>query len=131
MRIACPACTTEYEVPDRLLGGPARSLRCSRCAAEFPLPQVEAAPVAEPVPPPPAPEPAPLPVEPHPPFAAPPVPERAPTAAEGEPDRALVRAWTASLAIVAGGAVALVVFREAIMAAWPPATRFFAMLGLA
>ncbi|WP_369407992.1 zinc-ribbon domain-containing protein, partial [Roseomonas rosulenta] len=54
MRIACPSCGAEYEVPDRLLAGAARSLRCSRCGADFALP--EGAPAAAP-PPSPAPEP--------------------------------------------------------------------------
>lgn len=129
MRIACPSCTAEYEVPDRLLAGPARALRCSRCAAEFPLPQEAAAPAVDPAPPP-APEPPPEPrvAEPR---RAPMVREPAPQPAASDPDRMLVLAWVASLVIVVGGAVALVVFREAVMAAWPPATRLFAALGLA
>ena len=58
--------------------------------------------------------------------------ERAPVAAEVPPDdAALRRAWVASLVVVVGGAVALVALRGAIMAAWPPATRFFAAIGLA
>lgn len=124
MRIACPSCAAEYNVPDRLLAGPARTLRCSRCSAEFPLPQVEPpAPPAAPEPPPPAAEPE---------TPPPPVRERAPVAAEVPPeDVALRRAWAASLVVVIGGAVALVAFRGAIMAAWPPATRFFAAIGLA
>lgn len=131
MRIACPSCATEYEVPDRLLDGPARSLRCSRCAAEFALPRPEAAPVAETAPPPPPPPgslPGPRAAESPPP---PVVPERAPPAAMPGPDWTLMLAWVASLLIVVGGAVALVVFRGAVMAAWPPATRLFAALGLA
>lgn len=128
MRIACPACTAEYEVPDHLLAGSARSLRCSRCAAVFPLPRVEPEPKpkAEPEPPAvaaPPPEPLPLPAD--------SVPDRVPLAAEPGPGKALLLAWTASLAVVLGAGVALVVFRGPIMAAWPPATRFFQALGLA
>jgi len=47
MRLSCPACQTEYEVPDAALAGRARTLRCANCghqwlsapaAAEVPLP---------------------------------------------------------------------------------------------
>lgn len=140
MRIACPSCSAEYEVPDRLLAGPARMLRCSRCAAEFQLPRAEAPAAAAPEPPPadpPKPEPPPRIAE-----AvsasrmaeaapAPPVPAWAPTPAEPETDGALARAWVASLIVVVGAAVALVVFRDAVMVAWPPATRLFVAIGLA
>ncbi len=80
MRIACPACAAAYEVPDRLLAGPARTLRCSRCGADFALPRATA---PEPVAPPPAevtaPEPPPPPVvaAPEPPLPSP-EPEPAP-----------------------------------------------------
>ena len=133
MRIACPSCAAEYNVPDRLLAGAPRMLRCSRCGTDFPLPVIEAAP---PPPPPPEPEPAPparepeaLP-EPEPPPLA--VPERTPVAAEdGAASPALLRAWAASLLAVVGGVVALVLFRGGLMEAWPPSVRLFSALGLA
>jgi predicted Zn finger-like uncharacterized protein len=126
MRIACPSCGAEYDVPDRLLAGPARTLRCSRCATDFALPQ--AAPVPVPVAEPPrvpAPEPAAAPRVP-----APPSRERAPVASAPPDQAALVRTWVASLVVVIGGVLGLVVFRSEVMAAWPPATRMFAALGL-
>jgi hypothetical protein len=52
--------------------------------------------------------------------------------ASAPPDQAaLLRAWVASLVVVLGGALAVLVFRSQVMAAWPPATRLFAALGLA
>ncbi len=123
MRIECPSCGAEYNVPDRLLAGPARTLRCSRCQAEFPLPRIE----AEPPPPPSAPEP-----EPEPPPPA--VPEPPPAAAEPEPatpdDRRLKLAWAASVLAVVTALAVFVLARDSVMAAWPASTRLFATLGL-
>jgi predicted Zn finger-like uncharacterized protein len=135
MRIACPSCGAEYDVPDRLLAGPARRLRCSRCATDFALP---VAPVAPPSPAPaPAPPPVPeVPAEPPAPAAepvappAPAVPQRAPVA-QAPQDRRLVGAWAASALVLLGGAAAMLAFRTELMAAWPPVTRVFMVLGLA
>ena len=129
MRIACPSCGTEYEVPTRLLAGGVGSLRCSRCATDFPLPQAmpAAAEATAAAPPtalvaPPKPESALPPPVPH---------ERAPVASALADQAALVRAWAASLAVVVVGVLALLVFRTQLMASWPPVTRLFAVLGLA
>jgi predicted Zn finger-like uncharacterized protein len=35
MRISCPNCSTEYEVPDAALAGRSRKLRCERCGTEW------------------------------------------------------------------------------------------------
>ena len=35
MRIVCPACEAEYEVPDTLLANGPRKVRCARCAREW------------------------------------------------------------------------------------------------
>jgi predicted Zn finger-like uncharacterized protein len=134
MRIACPSCGAEYEVPDRLLAGASRTLRCSRCAADFALPR--AAPEAAAPPPvlaeaPPPPPPVVAPPAPKVPPAAPPVPGRMPLARPPDGDAALRRAWGASVAVVLGGLVALVLFRAQVMSAWPPTTRLFMALGLA
>ncbi len=136
MRIACPSCGAEYDVPDRLLSGPARTLRCSRCATDFALPSLAATP-PPPAPPEPVAVPAPAPVAAPPPAAAEPeappapaVPERTPVARDPQ-DRALLGAWAASVLVVLGGIAALLVFRAQLMAAWPPVTRFFSVLGLA
>jgi predicted Zn finger-like uncharacterized protein len=127
MRIACPSCGAEYDVPDRLLAGAARTLRCSRCGADFALPQVAAA-APVPVPEPAtvrAPEPALAPSMP-----APPSRERAPVASAPPNQAALLRAWVASLVVVIGALVGMLVFRSEVTAAWPPATRMFAAFGL-
>ncbi len=78
MRIVCPSCQAAYEVPDKLLAGSPRKVRCARCGGDW---------VPEPVP---APTPATLPATPpgadDPPgdfFASPP-PE--PNPASPEPD---------------------------------------------
>jgi predicted Zn finger-like uncharacterized protein len=131
MRIACPSCGAEYDVPDRLLSGAARTLRCSRCATDFALPRASDTP-PPPAPPAPPPEPVPPPApppEPEPP-PAPVVPERAPVARDPG-DRALLGAWAASVLALLGGVAAMVVFRTQLMAAWPPVTRVFSALGLA
>jgi predicted Zn finger-like uncharacterized protein len=87
MRVACPSCTAEYEVPDAMLAAGPRRLRCARCGHQFQaaLPLPAAAPATEPVPvppilptpvPPPAPPPPDLPAAPPagPPVEAPPPP---------------------------------------------------------
>ena len=42
----------------------------------------------------------------------------------------LAAAWLGSLALLGAGGAALVVFQAEIAAAWPPAARFYAALGL-
>ncbi len=66
MRLGCPNCGAEYEVPDALLASGPRLLRCARCGHQFqaarPVPQqgTETAPVVSaPASAPPAPAPAP------------------------------------------------------------------------
>jgi predicted Zn finger-like uncharacterized protein len=49
MRIACPSCHAEYEVPDAMLAGGARQLRCARCGHGF-LGALPAAPAGAPQP---------------------------------------------------------------------------------
>uniref|UniRef100_UPI001E5B3924 hypothetical protein n=1 Tax=Roseomonas rosulenta TaxID=2748667 RepID=UPI001E5B3924 len=94
------------------------------------------APAAAP-PPSPAPEPpaerAPSPLPVAVPAPAPATRWREPASVESAPSShtVLLRAWVASVVVVAGGMVALVVFRAQVMSAWPPATRLFAALGLA
>jgi predicted Zn finger-like uncharacterized protein len=52
MRLVCPECTAAYDVPDSMLGGAARRVRCARCSHEWifdPAAQA-AAPPSEPPP---------------------------------------------------------------------------------
>ncbi|NMJ40930.1 hypothetical protein GWK16_06745 [Roseomonas sp. JC162] len=127
MRIACPSCAATYEVPEHLLAGGPRKLRCSRCRTEFGLPDRGA-----PEPPAPVAERA-QPVPPATPPAAPAVPEPIPVSGDdaADPPEGLVRAWILSVAAVVVAGLALVAFRADVVAAWPPAARLFTALGLA
>jgi predicted Zn finger-like uncharacterized protein len=133
MRIACPACAAAYEVPDRLLAGPARSLRCSRCGADFPLPRSEA-PEAAPPPAPPelkAEPPRVIDLGPPPGPRPEPLASRALTPIPEPPSPALARAWVASIAVVAAAVIGFLTFHAKVMEVWPASTRLFAALGLA
>jgi predicted Zn finger-like uncharacterized protein len=67
MRVSCPGCQTEYDVPDAALAGRTRTLRCAKCGHQWAAPSLDAnAILAEPPPEPPGtrplralPEPAP------------------------------------------------------------------------
>jgi len=76
MRVSCPNCQTEYDVPDAALAGRQRKLRCAHCATQFmagPLAAPDDFVAAPPVAAPPAPPPqfSPPPVQPAPVQAAP------------------------------------------------------------
>lgn len=124
MRITCPSCAADYEVPDTLLAG-GRALRCQRCGTQFTAGAAEPPAVAPPPAPPvedarpPAPPPAP----------APPAPDSEPPAA-GVERRASRVGWIISLIVLAAAAVLAVAYRAEIIAAWPPAERLFRALGL-
>lgn len=51
MRLTCPQCHTEYEVPDAALIGRARTLRCGDCGTKFTAPALPEAAIAAPEPP--------------------------------------------------------------------------------
>jgi predicted Zn finger-like uncharacterized protein len=159
MRIACPNCGAEYEVPDAMLAAGPRVLKCARCEHRFsaeapraeappeppepPAAGPEAGPAAAAQPePPPQPDTA-APAAPRPPPEPPPArppPTRGPSQPSpiepvaADPPRggaALVLAWLLSLAVLGGAGYAAFLYRAEIMEAWPPATRLFAALGLA
>lgn len=139
MQIDCPSCGAGFEVPERMLRDRTRPLRCSQCRTVFPMPALpvpEPEPMAwrAPEPPPPRaveePRPAPMP-----PAEAPqPEPMAArdtlPEAANEASSRGLRVAWAASIALLLGGGLAAIIKRDAVMEAWPPAARLFAVLGL-
>jgi predicted Zn finger-like uncharacterized protein len=145
MRLACPECAAEYDVPEAALA-PARRLRCTACGTSWDwTPAAPPPPEPEPDQPAAAPQAA---AEPPPENAAPPRPpmegprievareER--IAAAPPPARDAARggmgvalAWLLSLAILLAAAAALYAWRVPVMAAWPPAIRLYAALGLA
>ncbi len=128
MKITCPNCAAEYNVPDSLAAG--RIVRCAKCATQWtPVPP----PAAVVEPPPPEPDPAPEPeVQTPPPLVAesppaPLVPPPPPTPARRLP---LLLAWIASFVVIAGALAAAIVFRAPISHAWPPSQRVYGALGL-
>jgi predicted Zn finger-like uncharacterized protein len=155
MRIACPSCSAEYDVPDSLLAAGPRALRCTRCGHQFhagepvaPPPAAPPArpdaPVLEPVaaaPSPPEPPPAAA-IEPPPapPLAAPPISPPAPSfqdrvreaAMEPAPRTggALAVAWAISFAVLGACGWAGYRYQADIVQAWPPAARFYQAVGL-
>jgi predicted Zn finger-like uncharacterized protein len=151
MRIACPNCAAEYEVPEAALAAGPRLLRCARCGHTFEAaapPPPEPAPAPAPKPEPEAePEAPPEPPRPHgasalrPDRAPPPVPPAAPPPAESPPRERLVEpppapprgplmlAWALSLAVLAAIGWALWRYREAVIEAFPPAARLYALFG--
>ena len=46
MRLSCPACHTEYEVPDAALAGRTRTLRCGHCDHQWQVGALDPAPLA-------------------------------------------------------------------------------------
>lgn len=126
MRVACPACSTNYDIPEeRLTAGTA--VRCARCKESW---------VPRPRTPPPEPPPAepesgaprlPTPREPPEPMA---VSSAVPEPPSTKGGRLLLVAWLVSIVAVTGGIAALFVFRSALMHTWPPSIRLFALLGM-
>ena len=154
MRIVCPSCSAEYDVPDSLLTA-GRVVRCARCGDEW-LPVQAVAAVLEPVPAQAA-EPPPVAAEPvETATSEPPRPDDAPgndtpgndapgNDAPPEPASAMERlamhparpssplalrlAWLASLVALAALVWAAYAWRAEIAAAWPPSARMYAVFG--
>jgi predicted Zn finger-like uncharacterized protein len=134
MLIECPNCNAGFQVQERLLVDRTRPLRCGQCQTVFPVPE------------PPAPEPMTWqePEPPPPPAAAPPPPawaveepgpeplvaQESLEAANDASSRGLRAAWAASIVLLIVGGLAAIIKREALVEAWPPATRLFSALGL-
>ncbi len=150
MRIVCPSCAAEYDVPNSLVTA-GRVVRCARCGGEWAPIEAHAAeperapptPVATPVDDPPA-----VSDEPAGPAAPPAPPLDSPAAAEASPrppsamDRLALQAtrpssrlqlrlaWLASLAVLAFLGWAAYAWRAEIVAAWPPSGRIYAIFGM-
>jgi predicted Zn finger-like uncharacterized protein len=160
MRIACPSCDAVYNVPDALLAGPTRAVRCVRCGTEWapqPLPpprpallapsgfpSVAASPVPDAPPPDAPPEIGPPPrVEPklssyrsrtEPRLDAGEDGDARPPPRDDETTlrrrRGAVAGWILSVVVLVALAVAAVGWRTQVMAAWPPSQRVYGVLGL-
>lgn len=148
MRIACPSCAAEYEVPDAALAAGPRLLKCARCGHQFQAALPEAAAPEPAMAPSPAPAPDPAPPQAAPPPPAPPAdrppPSRGPTqsmpidpplprlsdAPASPPDRLALAGWIMTLVVVALGTYAGFAFRGEIMEAWPASARLYQALGL-
>jgi predicted Zn finger-like uncharacterized protein len=144
MRIVCPTCPAEYDVPDSLVTA-GRVVRCAGCGGEWMPVQVGAA-EQEPVPPS-VDDPPPIPVEPAASTAAVPHTEGsavsdAPPPASPARDQLVVHAtrqssrvplrlaWLASLAVLGFLGWAAYAWRAEIVAAWPPSARMYAAFGV-
>jgi predicted Zn finger-like uncharacterized protein len=123
MRIACPSCAAEYDVPASRLT-PRKMVRCARCGGEW-MAVREVEDVAAPAEPPehevasPAEIASPLPqITAMDRLAASPAPV---------PSRAsLIGAWVLSVAVLVGAAAATVSYRHEIMGLWPSSGRILA-----
>ncbi|WP_158742070.1 zinc-ribbon domain-containing protein [Acidisphaera sp. L21] len=120
MRITCPTCAAEYNVPGEIAAG--RKVKCAKCGTKWA--PVEDAPPEEPPPSEPEPEPQPEPMAAFVPMAPPPMetPKR---------QWALPAAWAGSFLVVAVALVGAVLLRGPIMQKWPPSERVYAALHLA
>jgi predicted Zn finger-like uncharacterized protein len=144
MRIACPACSAAYEVPDALVGK-GRRLRCTRCShAWMAAPSGEApvlgtspdTPLGTPLAPPPSapqpqfepPPPVPMPRR-APQLIDPPLPQLGDAPARREANPLLWAAWIGSVLMLVLAAALLWAYRAEVVAAWPPAARLFMALG--
>ena len=114
MRIACPSCAAEYEVPASRLT-PRKMVRCARCGGEWiPVHTVED------VTPPPEAEPPE-----HPRSAPELIPavsamdRLAATAPSRTPRTGLMAAWVLTFVVLIGAAAATVIWREAVVRVWP------------
>lgn len=133
MRIVCPSCNAEYQVPDARLA-PGRVVRCAQCSTGWtpvPAPPPEPSPVhellSEPEPEPELPPPEPLPPAPE--ALTRLVPDLPP--APPRRDKALLAAWLLSVMLLGVAGWAAYTYRASIMHAWPASERAYALLHLA
>ncbi len=144
MRIACPSCSAEYEVPDAALAAGPRTLKCARCGHQFQAALPEAPPMAAPVADPapeadsaPATGPVTAPADRPPPSRGPrqsnpidpPLP-RLSDAPASPPDRLALAGWVMTTVVLALGLYAGFAFRGEIIEAWPASARLYQALGL-
>jgi predicted Zn finger-like uncharacterized protein len=133
MRIVCPGCEAEYDVPAERLSG-RRTVRCARCGQSF-TPAVLDPP---PPPPPPSPEPALEPAtarvfEPAVMRNPPALRTEAPLARPSQPrgaGRMLAVSWASSVLVVIAVCAVALIDHAALAAAWPPLHRLYAAIGI-
>ena len=127
MKITCPSCAAEYNVPGTLAAG--RVVRCAKCGTEWtPVPPDGAEPPPSPPPPEPEPKPGLAPLSaamPEPParLAPPPPPAE-------QRQWSILAAWLGSGVVIVAALTLAFVFRAPVMQAWPPSQRVYAALGL-
>jgi predicted Zn finger-like uncharacterized protein len=124
MRITCPSCAADYEVPPSRLT-PRKVVRCARCGGEW-IPvhtDEDADPRPEPVDPPSLDAIA----------ASLPAVTAMDRLAASPPvlpaSRALFGAWVLSVVVLLGAVIATVTWRDVIMQAWPPSALLLAPFG--
>lgn len=119
MRITCPSCAAEYEVPaPRLSSG--KKVRCARCGAEWRIVREPVAPLREPSE---ATEAS------RQPDSLAVAAGRVPPPQAGRGGVALRAAWVASVAVLIIAAAAVITWRADIIHAWPPSARLLAPFG--
>jgi predicted Zn finger-like uncharacterized protein len=121
MRIACPSCAAEYEVPASRLR-PGKLVGCARCGNKW-LPALE---TEKAVPPHAADVQVPLPAEVAMARALPEVTamDRLAATPASPPSRAsLVVAWVLTFVVLAGALAAMIGWRDKVVRAWPPSGR--------
>ena len=139
MRIACPSCAAEYDVPESRVK-PGKMVRCARCGGEWmaadeadenvvgsvlttPAVAAQPEPQREPQPEPQS-EPQRQPAASRPATTA---PGRTPASRSSPPSRVmLVGAWALTAFVLIGAVVAVVVWRDAVVRIWPPSGRILA-----
>ena len=122
MRITCPNCNADYDVPASRLT-PRKMVRCVRCQGEWVPPHIDEdtglAP-AERVPFRPE-------IEPLPPVTA--MDRLSASPAMPPAPSNLLRAWILTLVVLVGAAAATVIWRDAVMRAWPQSALILAPFG--
>ena len=127
MRIVCPSCQATYDVPESLMRGAPRRVRCARCGGEW-TPEANPDDVNDANPP--AIQAAAPAVPPNQPALVMPDPA-APRTAGGRGAQAVaIAAWVASLLALVGLGWAGFAWRVDIMVMWAPSKRLYALLGL-
>lgn len=123
MRITCPSCAADYEVPASRLT-PDKMVRCVRCGGQWipEHPEEDGAPPEETADPPPDP-----PAETMPPVSA--MDRLAAPIAPARPPAGLLAAWVLTFVVLVGGLATTVIWREKVMRAWPQSALFLAPFG--